>query len=249
MKAVMLAAGIGARLEKGPDFPPKVLMRFGGKSLLQRHVEILRFLGVRELVLGVGYRAETVEQEIAALDAGDFTRTVMNSDFRLGPITTLWSLCDEIAGGEPIIFMDGDVLYDHRILARLLDSPHDNCFLLDRNIEPGDEPVKLCIRDGRLVDFHKRPTEPHDQVGEWIGFLKLSPDIAQRLPAATQAYIDRGATDSIYELAFRDLLLTLPPDTFGIEDITGLPWIEIDFPEDIQLAAREILPKLEGLPG
>src|SRR3546814_391640 len=224
MKAGMLAAGIGARLDKGPDFPPKVLMRFGGKSLLHRHVDILRFLGVRELVLGVGYRAEAIDAEIAALDAGAFVRTVMNPDFRLGPITTLWSLCDEIACGEPIVFMDGDVLYDHRIMARLLGSRHDDCFLMDRDIEPGDEPVKLCFRDGRLVDFHKRPTEPHDRVGEWIGFLKMSPDIARRVPAATRAYIDRGATDSIYELAYRALLMTLPPHPFGIADITGPLW-------------------------
>src|SRR3546814_5669087 len=107
----MLAAGIGARLEKGPDFPPKVLMQFGGKSLLQRHIDILGFLGVRELVLGVGYRAEMIEAEIDALGARGFVRTVMNPDFRLGPITTLWALREEIACGEPIVFMDGDVLY------------------------------------------------------------------------------------------------------------------------------------------
>src|SRR3546814_11132030 len=75
MKAVMLAAGIGARLEKGPDFPPKVLMQFGGKSLLQRHIDILGFLGVRELVLGVGYRAEMIEAEIDALGARGFVRS------------------------------------------------------------------------------------------------------------------------------------------------------------------------------
>ena len=248
MKAVMLAAGIGARLEKGPDFPPKVLMQFGGKSLLQRHIDILGFLEVRELVLGVGYRAEMIEAEIDALGVRSFVRTVRNPDFRLGPITTLWALREEIACGEPVVFMDGDVLYDHRVMARLLESRHDNCLLLDRNIEPGDEPVKLCIRDNRLVDFHKKPTEPHDEVGEWIGFLKLSPGIARQVPAATRAYVDHGATDSIYEVAFRDLLLTLPPGTFGFEDITGLPWIEIDFPEDVQSAAAEILPKLQALP-
>jgi choline kinase len=31
---------------------------------------------------------------------------------------------------------------------------------------------------------------------------------------------------------------------FDYEDITGLPWIEIDFEEDIRKAEAEILPKL-----
>src|SRR3546814_11304141 len=133
MKAGMLAAGIGARLDKGPDFPPKVLMRFGGKSLLHRHVDILRFLGVRELVLGVGYRAEAIDAEIAALDAGAFVRTVMNPDFRLGPITTLSSPFDAIACGEPLVFLYGDVLYAHRVMARLLGSRPYYYFLTTPN--------------------------------------------------------------------------------------------------------------------
>jgi choline kinase len=31
---------------------------------------------------------------------------------------------------------------------------------------------------------------------------------------------------------------------FGLEDISGLPWIEIDFPEDVQRAEAVVLPKL-----
>ena len=34
------------------------------------------------------------------------------------------------------------------------------------------------------------------------------------------------------------------PEKFGFEDISGIPWIEIDFPEDIERAHREIIPKL-----
>ena len=31
---------------------------------------------------------------------------------------------------------------------------------------------------------------------------------------------------------------------FGFEDISGLPWIEIDFPEDVQRAETAVLPNL-----
>jgi len=31
---------------------------------------------------------------------------------------------------------------------------------------------------------------------------------------------------------------------FGFEDISGLPWIEIDFPEDAQRAEAAVLPNL-----
>jgi choline kinase len=35
---------------------------------------------------------------------------------------------------------------------------------------------------------------------------------------------------------------------FGFEDITGLPWIEIDFADDVLRARSEILPRLVELP-
>ncbi len=42
----------------------------------------------------------------------------------------------------------------------------------------------------------------------------------------------------------RDVLLSEPPGTFGYEDITGLPWIEIDYPSDLLRAERTILPRV-----
>lgn len=246
MKAVMLAAGVGARLGQGEDFAPKVLLKFGGKTLLQRHIEILRGLGVRELVMGVGHQADRVTAAIRDLGARDYVRTVLNPRYKRGPITTLWALRGELETDEPIILMDGDVLYDRRMMQRLIESPVANCFLMDRDVEPGEEPVKVCMRDDKLVDFHKRPTEPHDFYGEWIGFLKLAPEMARRVPGATKPYVDSGEESALYEVAIRDLVLADTEGAFGVEDVTGLPWIEIDFMEDVARAEAEILPLLEG---
>ncbi|MFV2093337.1 MAG: hypothetical protein ACC634_09660, partial [Hyphomicrobiales bacterium] len=37
-----------------------------------------------------------------------------------------------------------------------------------------------------------------------------------------------------------------PSGTFAFEDITGTPWIEIDFAADIERAKVEILPRIGG---
>lgn len=247
MKAVMLAAGVGARLGKGADFKPKVLLEFGGQTLLQRHVAILRHLGFDELVMGVGHQADMIHDAIAKMGVGDFIRTVHNPIYEQGAITTLWALRDEFTTSAPIVMMDADVLYDYRILERLVASSVDNCFLLDRDVEPGEEPVKLCFRDGVLVDFHKRPDQAHDSYGEWIGFMKLSPEMAAHVPGATEHFLESEEAKALYELAIRHLLLTKPAKSFGVEDVTGMPWIEIDFEEDVARAESEILPQLASL--
>jgi choline kinase len=250
MKAVMLAAGIGVRL--GPavmEHPPKVLLRFGGKSLLQRHIEILRRQGVEELVLGVGYRQEEIEQEIADLCAEDFVRTVFNEDYDQGSIVTLWTLRDELCCGEPVLLMDADVLYDEGLVRRLVNSRHQNCLLLDRDFTPGDEPVKLCIRDGEIVEFRKWLSAEFDFCGESVGLFKLSAPVAAEIIAQTRLYLMQDRRQDPYEEAIRDVLLTSPRRTFSFEDITGMAWIEIDFTVDVERARREILPRVLAAEG
>jgi choline kinase len=135
------------------------------------------------------------------------------------------------------------------MIGRLRDSPHPNCFLLDRDFEAGEEPVKLCVRAGRLIDFRKRIDKnlKFDFQGESVGFFRFSAGTAAALIRRAADYVNEERLDEPYEEVIRDLLLQ-DPARFGYEDITGMPWIEIDFPEDVQRAERDILPRLPELP-
>jgi len=241
----MLAAGIGARLGfTGTNHPAKILLRFGGKSLLEYHIEILRRLGIDELVLGVGYHHQDIEREIAALGAQDYVRTVFNENYEEGNIVTLWTLRDELCCGEPVLLMDADVLYDEELVGRLANSRHQNCLLLDRAFVPGDEPVKVCVRDGEIVEFRKWLSAEFDFCGESVGFFKLSAEVAKKIIIQTELYLRQGRRHEPYEETIRDVLLTSQRGTFAFEDITGTPWIEIDFAADIERANAEVLPRI-----
>lgn len=248
MRVGMLAAGVGRRLSGG-ELPPKILLPFGGETLLSRHVAILRHCGVTRIDLVVGYRAEEIRAEIARIGAGDLIFPLFNPDYEQGAIVSFWTLREVFNAGEPIIFMDGDVLYDHRMMERLIAASAPNCFLMDRTTEEGEDPVKLCMRDGILVDFHKRPQLNYEWWGEWIGFFRFAPDIAAKVAMAAGRHVEAGRVEAIYEDAIRDVVVSEPAGTFGVEDITGLPWVEIDFPDDLEKARREVFPRLVDLPG
>ena len=243
----MLAAGRGMRLSAGNGgFPPKSLLQFAGKSLLHRHVEALRAVGVEKLTLVVGYRSDDIHAELAAIGADGSVETIFNPRYREGAIVSLWTGRHVLrGGGADILFMDADVLYDPSVLRRLIVSPHRNCLLIDRDLEPGEEPVKICLRGGRIVEFGKIVEGVFEVIAEWPGFLRLEPEMAKRLAAATEAYVAAGRHEDPYEPAIRDVLLAAPPDRFGCEDITGLPWIEIDTPEDLR-RAREVIALVLG---
>lgn len=241
----MLAAGVGRRLYgEGGDPPPKALLEFGGETLLERHVAILKGLGVTELVMVLGHRRDQMLAAAEAAAGPGFVRALYNPRFLEGPVISLWTAREILREDDDILFMDADVLYHPGLMERLLRSPHANCFIYDRDFESGDEPVKLCLRDGHPVEFGKKVEGEFDSVGEWPGFLRMSPPIAAKLAAATQIYMDRGEFLFPYEPAMRDVLRSEPRGTFGVEDVTGIPWIEIDFPADVLRAARNIYPRL-----
>ena len=252
MRAVILAAGLGWRLGEQGRLMPKSLLEFGGESLFARHVRLLSACGIEEVTIGVGYQAQKMRDAAAALSrVGMSVNLIENDRYQLGNVVTLWTLRDALTYGGPVLLMDADVLYDARMLRRLINSKAQNCFLLDREFEPGDEPVKLCVRGGVPVEFAKTLPEglQYDQIGESVGFFKLSADAAAELAARTGRYIDSGATEAMYEAVLREQVLA-DPSRFGFEDVTGLPWIEIDFPEDVRKAATLIWEQLEegGVP-
>ncbi len=249
MKIAMMAAGVGSRLDPSPDNPPKVLLRFHGKTLLQRHLDILRAEGFDDLTIVVGHQADLIRKELRELGAEHWVETCFNPDYRRSSLLSLWCLREVFGTREPVIYMDADVLYDHRLMTRLVQSSMPSCLLIDRQTEIDDEALKVCIRKGAIVDFHKRIRTPsYDEIAEWVGFARFSADTAQQLVQATQRYVEAGSVDLIYEEPIRDVILSAPSDEFGCEDIIGLPWIEIDFPEDLHRATDEILPQLQDRP-
>jgi len=232
VRAVILAAGEGNRLGDLGRRQPKCLLRFGGQTLLSRMVRDLAALEM-EPVLVVGFLAELVWAEVQVACPGIPVRVVPHPAYRAGNLLSAWQAREFL--GEPVLLMDADVLYHPEILRRLVASPHANCFLLDRHFEAGEEPTHVAMDGGRVTDFRRNIREPHETVGESVGFFKLSAEAAADLVRTMGRFVARGSREASYDDALRDLL---PRHRFGAEDVTGLPWIEIDFPEDVAAAAR-----------
>jgi len=92
--AVILAAGAGRRLGAGePEHArvPKALLEFGGRSLLARHVEILRSLGISAITVVIGFKVDHMRAALGDLDDELPVETVVNPHFRDGSVVSLWS--------------------------------------------------------------------------------------------------------------------------------------------------------------
>jgi choline kinase len=254
MRAIILAAGRGSRLSQSQGSQlPKCLLKFGGISLLERHLRLLQAAGVQEVVMALGFEHPIIERELARLAGLGLPQAeiFLNERFTLGSVLSVHVAAEALRRGGDVLLMDADVLYDERIMQALTTGrAPSNRILIDREFEAGDEPVKVCVKDGVPVELRKQlaPGLSFDCIGESVGFFRFDEHAARRLADLVAHYIDSGRANLPHEETLRDLILERS-QVFQIVDVTGAPWVEIDFPADVERAAREVLPQLVSLSG
>ena len=130
-----------------------------------------------------------------------------------------------------------DVLFHPRLLDDLLATHHDAALLIayrEHGQPPfGDEEMKVKVRGGRVVDMSKT-MDPDEADGENLGIVKFGPKSAPH--AGRRSWTASSAPDGCATGRRRrsaSSRRTRPLHAIGTR---GLPWIEIDFPEDYQRA-------------
>jgi len=242
VRAIVLAAGVGWRLKPHTEGTPKCLLEFGGKTLLRRYLEAFVALGIPEAVLVVGYLKEQVVAEAARGPAGVRVRVVGNDRYMRGNILSLWHARHEF--DDDVIIMDGDVLYPQELLARLLAALDGNAIAVDEQFQDTGEEQKVVCEDGWVVEVTKKIGQDSRIRGEAVGMLRLSAEAAEILRGILEEFIETGKDSLEYEDAFRELAGEVP---IGVVEVGDLPWVEIDFQEDLARARDEILPKIDRL--
>ena len=239
MKALILAAGMGKRLKVNV---PKILLKIGNKSLLERHVENLLNLGIKNIGIVIGYKSNQLRNFIKKIDRKKNIKIFKNSSYKLGSIVSLVSASNFFYIKGNLILMDGDVLYDKKILKKLFNSKKKNCLIIDKKFEKGQEPVKVCIKNNKIIDFGKIVNQDFDYQGESVGFFKFSNKSSLKLLHQSRK-IMKSNKNLMYEEAIQKIIKE-KKIRMDFENITNLPWVEIDFKKDLILAKKIILKQI-----
>ena len=239
MKAIILAAGKGTRLD-GAAVKPKCLVEIGGVTLLHRQIETLRSLNVDEIVIVVGFGADQIRDE-----CDDAISFVENAQFaETSSLYSLWTAREHLSDG--FVVLNCDVLFHPQLLAKLLESSHEDALLIsdqEKEINPlGDEEMKVKVKEQLVVDISK-DMDPLEADGENVGIVKFSAAGAKVLIGYMNELIANGGKKDWAPRAFREYALHHPLHALSTG---GLPWIEIDFPEDYQRAVNEVYPQIES---
>jgi choline kinase len=247
MTAIILAAGVARRLAPLTDHTQKSLLPVGGRPILARMLEALHAVGVRRVVIVVGHCADQVRALAAGAPPGMTIECLDNPAYQKGSSLSLYC-AHEVIAGEPTLIMDADVVFPREFLRRLVDAPAAQAFLIDEGFADTGEEVKIYVQNGRVIALGKKVVpRAWDRVGEGIGFFKCGPQAGRELIGLLEQVIEDSQGSCEYEDALHLLVSRRHVEAVGV---TGLPWTEVDFAEDLHRAQSEVFPaiaRLEGL--
>jgi choline kinase len=240
MRGLILAAGRGSRLNGTAHDAPKCLVEAGGVTLIERQIRALRNAGIDDISVVVGCEAERVRRA-----CGHGITYVENTQYaQTNSMYSLWMSRPLLYEG--FVVLNCDVLFHSALLDDLLTARHDNALLLAyREADQplfGEEEMKVKVRCGRVTDMSKA-MDPAEADGENLGIVKFGAEGAAALVDIMDRLIEAGGLRDWAPRAFAEFAKTHPLHAIGTR---GLPWIEIDFPEDYERAVRDVLPLIES---
>lgn len=242
MRAIILAAGQGTRLRPLTDSRPKCLVELAGQPMVHWQLEVLSQAGISDVHLVGGYRSETLtDLPVTLHHNARFEHTNM--------VHTLFCALEAMQGDSDLLIAYGDIVYEPRVLAKVLacDAPvcvaadrawHD--YWLARMDDPLSDAESFRMDDnGRITELGRVPGSVEEVQAQYLGLIKVRKDRVQDFvqfwkglePNVSHAGECR---DTMYMTTFLQLLINGGWEVKAA--LTDNGWLEVDEPSDLQLA-------------
>jgi len=233
MKAIILAAGIGKRLQKVAGDIPKSMIQIGVKSIIHHQLESCKKVGITKFVIVLGYEKNILKAHILEkINPANVTFIVNPIYDKTNTLYSLW-LCRDLFT-EDFIYFNADVIFGKNLLEKISDKSEYSQLLLETK-SCAEEEVKMIInKNNRILEIGKQ-LEIERCAGEFIGIGKFNKNILSEFKKFLQYGIDNKQENNYFEYAVNLLAKKVVLKAVPTDDI---PCIEIDFPQDLERAKQ-----------
>jgi choline kinase len=244
---MVLAAGAGRRLRPDTDALPKALLPVDGQvTILDIALRNLAAVGLRDVVIVVGYAADAIRDRVARLEHDHRVRLTLVDNDRAedwNNAYSLWLARQHFAAGA--LLVNGDTVHpvsvEKTLLAAAGSEPPGGrraaiTLAVDDVKHLAEEEMKVVIGPDGMITRITKLMDPALAYGEYIGATLIGPSAAAPLAAALEATW-RHDPSLYYEDGFQELI-----DSGGavaIAPIGEVEWVEVDNHDDLR-RAREI---------
>jgi choline kinase len=203
VKAIIIGAGRGRRLEHLTEDIPKTLVPILGKPMLDSILEALHAggFGPADTVFIAGYRGELVRAAHPELEFVENAEWASNNI-----LLSLLHAREHMAHG--FVSTYADIVYDPAVVAELVRSKHDITLACDRAWRrryqsrlqhPENDAEKMRVEgQADRVRETSRTVDSAEAAGEFIGVMRLSPAGVERFLCAFDQVLGEQGLDSVF---------------------------------------------------
>lgn len=231
--AVVLAAGLGSRLDNGRGEAPKPARSILGRPLVIHVLETLVKVGIERIVMVVGYEAGRIMEKVdSTFSAPERVEYVVNPEYRKS--NGISAIAGLRAAGGPCLLVMADHVVDAALYQRALHTvppPEGLLLCVDRRVGEVfdlDDATKVCTRDGRIIEIGKEL--PHYDAID-TGVFHVTQGLRDALEFVVRERGDASLSDGVRVLAEEGRASVL--------DVEDCFWQDIDTPEMLDYALSQ----------
>lgn len=236
--AILLSAGQGSRLLPLTAEQPKCMIDFSGRPLIGWQVEMLARAGIRRIDVVTGFMADMVGDYLASIkDPRVEIRTRFNPFFQVADnLGSCWIA--RKAMKDDFLILNGDTLVCEDILNVVQqDTGWPITVTVDAKPAYDSDDMKV-LREGtgpvsRLLHIGKT-LSPEQSNAESIGLLAFRGEGAGLFRKSVRKAM--GTPEGVQHWYLKVIDSLAPTGKVGTVSIQGLPWAEVDFLNDIEIA-------------
>lgn len=255
MQAIILAAGMGKRLGEYTESNTKCMVPVNGTKLIDRALDQLSRLGLRRVVIVVGYEGQKLMEHVGKEYQGLKIEYVVNPIYdKTNNIYSL-ALAKEQMQQDDTILLESDLIFEEGMLRLLLDNPFPNLALVAK-YETWMDGTMVCIdKEQNIVNFVPKAAFNYHNVDQYyktVNIYKFSKEFAStKYIPFLEAYSKSVGNNEYYENVLRIISFLNSHDLKALP-VGNLKWYEIDDKQDLDIAEalfaeeKDILRKYYG---
>ena len=238
MKAIIMAAGVGKRLQALNINKPKCLIKVGSETLIRRSVNLLINKGISDITIIVGFMAHLIRNELYN-DVAYFE----NSDFHsTNSIKSLWYARDLLE--DNVLLLNGDLYYEHSILDYAINQTNAVVMLAD-STRINNADYRFGFIGDQINRFGKHLTNQETD-GEYVGIVRIDQCFIKTFKQTLEEMITAGKSNIWWEDVLYSFISKQVPIHFF--DVAGTFWSEVDTLQDYNYLQNWITGQVRSLP-
>lgn len=236
-QAVILAAGLGSRLGELTKNMPKGFLQIDGVAIVENSIKKLISVGVEEIIIGTGYKAEFYEN---LANKYNCIKTVYNKDYEKTSSMVTLNVCKQFINND-FLLLESDLIYDKIGLFVLINDERSNVILSSGKTYSGDEVYLSVNNNFELVSVSKDKTKIQNPFAELVGISKITKNTLNEMCNFYEKFADIKID---YENVLEQISRQNLADIF-VRKIEYYAWSEIDNETMLQTAINEIYPRIK----